>query len=441
MGFRQADLVAEERRMAAVHRYAVLDTPPDGAFDRVVALAALVFDVPVATVSIVDSDRIWFKAQHGLPDGIGQVDRDPGLWASAITRDGPYVVPDALLDPRASGNPLVRALGVRFYAAAPIVTADGHRLGTIDIIDVRPRELTAKQRTMLTELAAMVMEQLELRLQTITAVRAERKLRRTAEIEQRRLQTLATTLQRTLVPSALPDVPGLELAALYHTASADLVGGDFYDIFHLADGRWAFFLGDVCGKGAEAAAMTSLVRYTLRAAAHADPDPIGVLQSLNAALLHEYSPAYPFYCTVLFGVLTVSAPGVEPAAVEVTLAGGGHPPALTVRASGTVEQVRPVGGLLVGLMDNPNFATARVRLAPGDGLLLYTDGLTEARTPGGHLFGDERLLDLAATLAGARAPDMADAIMRVLTGFGPGLTDDTAVLALTLPLPSPKVSS
>ncbi|MER5425992.1 PP2C family protein-serine/threonine phosphatase, partial [Streptosporangium roseum] len=120
---------------------------------------------------------------------------------------------------------------------------------------------------------------------------------------------------------------------------------------------------------------------------------------------------------------------------------GGHPPALAIRGSGAVEVVHPAGGLLVGLMDNPAFATARVRLAPGDGLLLYTDGLTEARMPGGHMFGDERLLDLAAGLAGARAPDMADAITRVLTGLGPGLTDDTAVLALTVPPPSPEVPS
>ncbi|MER5424462.1 PP2C family protein-serine/threonine phosphatase, partial [Streptosporangium roseum] len=352
-GIQRIDPAVEERRMEAVRRYAVLDTPPEGVFDRVVRLAARLFDVPIATVTIVDADRIWFKARHGLPEGIGRIGRDPGLCASAIMQDGPYVIPDTALDPRTLGHPLVRgAPGVRFYAAAPIVTAEGDRLGTVDIIDVRPRHLTAEQREVLTELAAMVTEQMELRLRAITAVRAEQELRRLAEREQARLQTLATTLQRTLVPSALPAVPGLEVAALYHTASVDLVGGDFYDIFHLGDRRWAFFLGDVCGKGAEAAAMTSLVRYTLRAAAHGDPDPVSVLNSLNAALLHEYSSAHPFYCTVLFGVLTVPAPGGGPAPVEVTLTGGGHPPALAIRGSGAVEVVHPAGGLLVGLMDN-----------------------------------------------------------------------------------------
>ncbi|WP_371785347.1 PP2C family protein-serine/threonine phosphatase [Streptosporangium subroseum] len=265
--------------------------------------------------------------------------------------------------------------------------------------------------------------------------------RREADRERERLQRLVSTLQRSLLPPALPAVPGMEVAAYYHTASADQVGGDFYDLFRLADDRWAFFLGDVCGKGAEAAAMTSLVRYTLRAAAHGDPDPVSVLDSLNEALLAEYSPAYPFYCTVLFGLLTVAAPGAGPGTVEITLTGGGHPPALVIRGSGAVEAAHPAGGLLVGLMRNPHFATVAVRLDPGDGLLLYTDGLTEARMPGGDLFGDDRLEELAATLAGARAPDMTEAVARVLTGFGPGLNDDTALLALTVPSSSPKASS
>ena len=265
--------------------------------------------------------------------------------------------------------------------------------------------------------------------------------RQEADRERERLQRLVATLQRSLLPPALPAVPGMEVAAHYHIASPDEVGGDFYDLFPLADDRWAFFLGDVCGKGAEAAAVTSLARYTLRAAAVYDPDPVSVLDSLNEALLAEYSPAYPFYCTVLFGLLTVAAPGAGPGTVEITLTGGGHPPALVIRGSGAVESVHPAGGLLVGLMRNPHFATVAVRLEPGDGLLLYTDGLTEARMPDGDLFGDDRLEELAATLSGARAPDMTEAVARVLTGFGPGLNDDTALLALTVPSSSPKASS
>ena len=118
--------------------------------------------------------------------------------------------------------------------------------------------------------------------------------RTVAEQERERLQKLlATTLQQTLLPPTLADVPGLEVSAYYHIASADQVGGDFYDLFPLAAGTWGLFMGDVCGKGAAAAAVTSLARYTLRAAAVYDPDPAAVLDNLNTVLNHEYNGTTP----------------------------------------------------------------------------------------------------------------------------------------------------
>jgi GAF domain-containing protein len=118
-------------RIDAVHRYRILDTPPDGAFDRITALAARLFGVPIAIVSVVDTDRIWFKSQHGLPD-VAQIDREPGLCASAILQDGPWIVNDAATDPRALANPLVAgSFGLRFYAGVPLTTHDGYRLGTL----------------------------------------------------------------------------------------------------------------------------------------------------------------------------------------------------------------------------------------------------------------------------------------------------------------------
>lgn len=168
-GERPAD---EDARMEAVRRYDVLDTPPDGAFDRVTALAARFCDVPIATITIVDEDRIWFKSTHGIE--VDEVGRDPGLCASAIMNAGPYVVTDASVDPRALNNPLVRGeLGLRFYAGIPLTTEDGHNLGTLNVIDVDPRELTAEQLETLEDLAAVVMDELELRM---TA-------RRTVELE------------------------------------------------------------------------------------------------------------------------------------------------------------------------------------------------------------------------------------------------------------------
>ena len=150
-------------RQAAVDRYAILDTPPDGTFDNITAIAASLFNVPIAIVSIVDHDRIWFKSHHGLE--VDQVERTPGLCASAILAHDPYILTDAKLDPRSLANPLVAGeFGLRFYAAAPLTAADGFNLGTICVIDKKPREVTEHQMRMLRSLAAVVVDELELRL-------------------------------------------------------------------------------------------------------------------------------------------------------------------------------------------------------------------------------------------------------------------------------------
>ncbi len=306
----------EAARMDAVRRYDILDTPPNGAYDRVAAMAARLFKVPVATVTIVDEDRIWFKATHGL-DGVSEISREPGLCGSAVLADDTLVIRDTLADPVACRNGLVTGpMGVRFYAAAPIVTHDGHRLGTVNILDVKPRSVTEDDTRTLADLAAIVLDELELRLAALNSLRAEQERRREqeeararAEADKASVEAFAATLQRTLLPPALPAISGMELSCHYATASPRHVGGDFYDVFPLDGGRWAFFLGDVCGKGPEAAAVTSLTRYTLRAAALIDPDPDTVLHALNSALLLD--PAVGTrYCTAIFGILTPRHPRV-----------------------------------------------------------------------------------------------------------------------------------
>lgn len=419
----------EATRLAAVRRYQILDTPPESAFDRIVQLAARAFRVPMASVTIVDEDRIWFKARTGLLDGLTQVSRDAGLCASAITQSDPYVVADTLADPRTAGNQLVTGEpGIRFYAAAPISTTDGLHLGTVNVLDVRPREVTEEELRTLVDLAALVSGELELRLSARTAVERERRLREQAEAERGRLELLTSTLRRVLLPPSPPKVPGLDIATHYHVASADQVGGDFFDVFRVDENDWGFFLGDVCGKGADAAVVTALARHTLRAAAVYAGDPQDVLTNLNAVLMDEFLGADPCYCTVVYGVLTPGDDGVR-----VSLAGGGHPPALAVRADGTVDTVHTEGGMLVGLLPEARFSVASTFLRPGDGLLLYTDGLTEARTPAGHMYGEDRLISLAATLAGQPAQAVVSRLEETLSAFGPGLTDDTAILSMTVP--------
>jgi diguanylate cyclase (GGDEF)-like protein/PAS domain S-box-containing protein len=153
----------ESERLERLRCYEILDTPPDGAFDRITAIAARFFRVPIALVSLVDHDRIWFKSRYGLD--VEQIAREPGLSASAIWQDDVYEIRNALEDPRTIGNRLVSgALGLRFYAAAPLKTPDGYNLGTLCIIDKHPRELSPEDKDTLADLAAIVMDEMELRL-------------------------------------------------------------------------------------------------------------------------------------------------------------------------------------------------------------------------------------------------------------------------------------
>ncbi|MGI5480454.1 SpoIIE family protein phosphatase [Streptomyces lavendofoliae] len=264
----------------------------------------------------------------------------------------------------------------------------------------------------------------------LRARRAAEEAHREAERSREHLHEVVAVLQRSLLPPSLPPVPGLETAAHYHTASPDHLGGDFYDLFSLGGGRWAFCLGDVCGKGPEAAAVTSLARYTLRAAAMNDADPEAVLQTLNSVLYERYAGDDPRYCTVVFGLL--EAPGPDDAGFGITLAGGGHPPALLLRDDGTADYVHTPGGVLIGILPRPPLTVIRTRLEPGDTLVLYTDGLTEARTPTGR-YGDEQLLAHAADLAPSGAEPTVKALTDLLESFGAGLDDDTAILALGVP--------
>ena len=254
--------------------------------------------------------------------------------------------------------------------------------------------------------------------------------RRRAEEERTRAQRLAKTLQRSLLPPSLYPPEGLDAAAYYHPASDDHVGGDFYDLFPLSHDKWAFFLGDVCGKGADAAGVTSLTRYTLRAAAVIDGDPEAVLHNLDTVLHQEYGGSGTLFCTVIFGVLMADQGGFD-----VHLASGGHPPALLLSADGRAQEVRTDGGNAVGMLADARFVSTRIRLTAGDTLVLYTDGLTEARIGDGTERYDDHgaLLRFAQERAPAAATEFIEAIRMVLQGFGAGLEDDVAVLALGVP--------
>lgn len=171
---RKGARASEGQRLDVLHSYGILDTPPDGTYDKFTELAARIFCVPIALVTVVDEDRIWFKSRFGLT-GIQELPRDSGLCSSAICTDDVYVVESARTDLRTLSNPLVASsFGLQFYAAAPLVTSDGFRLGTFCIIDRKPRQISESETQLLQTLAALVMRDLELRMRAMEIAAIER---------------------------------------------------------------------------------------------------------------------------------------------------------------------------------------------------------------------------------------------------------------------------
>ena len=405
----------EAQRLAAVRRYQVLDTPPDGAFERITTLAARLFDVPIAIVSIVDADRIWFKSHHGLD--VEQIDREPGLCASAVLQDGPWLVNDASTDPRTLANPLVAGeMGLRFYAGVPLTTHDGFNLGTLCVIDQQPRKLTDAEVASLSDLASVVMDELELRLAARRTVELETELRRSAEV-------VARTLQQSLLPTRVPDVDGLDIAARYHVANHDQVGGDFYDVVPDARGGCAVVVGDVCGKGTLAASMTGTARWVLRAAVADTWTPAGALGRLNSVLVNAQEDIDQYATAALVAV----AP-VRDGSTTVTVGLAGHPHPLLVRSDGTLERVGQTSPV-VGWTLEAEYTEVAATMRGGDFLVLFTDGTLEV-VAGHGATEDDAVAALLAPLAGRPAAEVADALDAAL---GEGvLRDDAAFVVVAV---------
>jgi serine phosphatase RsbU (regulator of sigma subunit) len=249
------------------------------------------------------------------------------------------------------------------------------------------------------------------------AIRVDRMFRRRSEV--------AEALQASLLPARLPDVPGLEFAATYIPATNwPEISGDFYDVFAHGDG-WAVAVGDVCGKGQEAAAMTAAARYAIRAIAHRDAarsGPADVLAATSDVLLAgDYDERF---VTVKLAFLQW-----EGRSLRVRLGGAGHPGPAVVRADGRVEIIT-TEELPLGLFPDARPSQAELELGHGDLLFFYTDGVTEARSA--RLgFLEDRLADELAAVAGRSAAETVRAVTDVVMEFSRGeLRDDVTILAL-----------
>jgi sigma-B regulation protein RsbU (phosphoserine phosphatase) len=309
--------------------------------------------------------------------------------------------------------PLLQMQGRVREIALDLVRADGARLPVL-VNAVLERD--GGGRPVLVRLA--VFDATERREYERELLRAKER----AEASEERAQLLARTLQQTLIPPAPPVIPGLDVAAVYRPASTGAeVGGDFYDIFALGAGDWMVAIGDVCGKGVDAAVVTALARHTIRAAAVHASRPSEVLATLNEVLRHHPTKRF---CTVAVARMRQRDDGWT-----VTLSCGGHPPALLQR--GGAARPLPFGplGTLLGVFPVPDVRDEEAVLRPGDRLLLFTDGVTEGRR-GADLFGEQRLVGTVAS-SGPSAAELAGGVLAEVEQFQSGdLRDDVAIVAV-----------
>jgi sigma-B regulation protein RsbU (phosphoserine phosphatase) len=307
-------------------------------------------------------------------------------------------------------SPAAAQAGLGSVYAFPL-RLDDHQLGALELYGKDP-----------TDLADVDLAAAQVLADVTAAYLFNARARETGLNQVREAAELAATLQESLLPPELPGVPGLTVAARFQPGrGGTLVGGDFYDIFPLPHRRWGVVMGDVVGHGARAATLAALARYTLRTLAVLHASPRRVLAGLNATMLTR-ERTEEFLSVVYF---TARA---TPHGVEVTLARGGHPAAILRRADGSVTVVEAPGSL-IGVQPDPGFKDVRLLLEPGDSLLVYTDGVTEARR-GFDQFGDGRLRKLVASYGDEPRTIVNAAIDAVLNHSGLDLIDDAAVLAV-----------
>ena len=345
------------------------------------------------------------EAIDGIPIGEGA-----GSCGTAAYRREPVIVTDIQQDPLwADFRELAEAHGLRSCWSTPILASGGQLVGTFAIYHREPCTPSDPAQ-----------EVVELLART-AAVAIERS--HDAELRAQQL----SELQTSLLPRELPDVPGLQAAAAFHSGDGSLeVGGDFYDLFSLEQDEWGLVVGDVCGHGAEAAALTALARHSTWSHARMGEAPNQVLTNVSEALSAR---GYGRYCTAIYGRLQRLDGGSR-----LLVSVGGHPPPLLRRADGAVQILREHGPLL-GVLDAPRFPVSELLLAPGDSLLLYTDGLIE-RNP--LVDAEEGLARLFATLRDGSAAELLAALEDAALGPEPRHPqDDVAILIIKQPGAAP----
>jgi sigma-B regulation protein RsbU (phosphoserine phosphatase) len=410
--------VDDAERLEALHALDLLDTPAEERFDRITRMLTIVLRVPMAYISLVDSDRQWFKSSCGLDRCTTETPRAISFCGHAILSDEPMVVPDAAQDERFHDNPLVTGDPyIRFYAGHPLSSPGGQKVGTLCIADRRPRKIGDFEMEALREMAGIVERELGL----VEAVHLQRDLIASQQHLLRELSRAADYV-RSMLPAPLDG----EVRTRWSFEPSSQLGGDFFGYDWIDRDHFAAYLLDVAGHGVGAALLSVSVANALRGRSLPDTDfcdPGAVLARLNDAFPMERHDEK--YFTMWYGVF-------NRVGRTLSYASAGHPPALLLGGP-TLKDARPTElgqrNLAIGMIPDVPFVAATVDLEPYSKLYVFSDGAFEIHKPGGGMMKRGEFIDYLASSSGPIDPDTVWRYVRQISG-AVALQDDFSLLEI-----------
>jgi serine phosphatase RsbU (regulator of sigma subunit) len=402
----------EADRLEDLRRLDILLTTPEEPLDNVTRRLAEIFDVPGAFISFIDEDTQYYKSEVGLPAQFAETRKEPrdiSLCSYVVGTNEPLIVEDLTVDSRFRDSPGVLQFGIHFYAGAPLRGDSGLAIGSLCIVDHRPRTIGPREQAMLQLIAEGVMAQV--RLQTASRQLLDRSLEIERDLHQ------AMDVQRFLLPEQCLEGGGWRIEHVYRPV--EHLGGDFLDVQQRRDGSWAVLIADVSGHGTTAALTAALTKTAfVRAGAGS---PAAVLSEMNRELSRVAPPGQ---------LVTAQAVVLDTRVGRVTIASAGHPHPMLVRG-GAVELIATENGPPLLVLDEVEYHdTVLEDLHVGDSVILYTDGAIEAGISAQEHLGVEGLRSLVGSLRAEHRLSLDGLLAELLRHAEGAFDDDVALLTI-----------